>query len=158
MTAKIKKDVRDGIMILTLSLLTLFVKGQELSLNESTNFYEYSQIKDSSNKKLISLLKKRLENLNYNDVTIVENTLSGNGFTSHLVMAFATVEIKYVVKISFKEDRYKLTLTNFILTDKNGSNPLEGMGSFKKKWISIINKKLPEIIKNIESLNKDDNW
>ena len=129
-----------------------------MTFNDATSFYEYSKIKDTATNGLIANFKNRLETLNYKSVLVTDSAIVGIGFTNHLVMGFATVEIKYVVKLFFKQNRYKLTVTNFILTDKNGSNPLEGLGSFKKKWIGIIDKKLPDIIKNIETLNKTETW
>lgn len=146
---------------LLLSLLVIsnfLLSGQEISLNESNSFYEYSHIKESNDKELLNRFKNRLTDLNYKEIVVQENSISGQGFTNHLVGGFATVEIRYVIKISFKEGRYKLTLTNFVLTDKNGSDPLEGMGSFKKKWIRIINEKLPMIIDNVETLKNTNDW
>jgi len=143
------------LFLLTLSNLS---QGQELSLNESTSYYEYMHVKESDDKELITKFKNRLTELNYKEVSIQDASISGAGFTNHLVGGFATVEIRYLVKIAFKEGRYKLTLTNFILTDKNGSNPLEGMRSFEKKWVNIINDKLPDIVKNIENLKNSDDW
>jgi hypothetical protein len=152
------KTLKNCFLLILLLTICNLSQGQELSLNESTSFNEYSQIKESDDKKLIAKLKNRLTELNYKDISIQDASISGQGFTSHLVGGFATVEIKYMVKIAFKDGRYKLTLTNFILTDNNGSNPLEGMRSFEKKWIKIINGKLPEIIKNIENINSGDDW
>src|SRR5258708_34281503 len=129
------------LLIPFLAISNFFVSAQEISLSESTNFYEYSHVKESTDSELIKKFKTKLADLKYKENVVQENSISGQGFTNHLVSGFATVEIRYLVKISFKEGRYKLTLTNFVLTDRNGSNPLEGMGSFKKKWIKIIDEK-----------------
>jgi len=129
-----------------------------LSLNEKNTFYEYSHVKEASGSDLINHFSTRLKSLNYSNVEVSENKISATGFTNHLVGGFATVEIHYKIKITFKVDRYKLTLTNFILTDKNGSNPIEGLGMFKKKWVKIINKKLPKIVASIESENNTEDW
>lgn len=151
--------MRNLALTLVLSLFSILLHGQELTLNESTNFYEYSHVKNSTETDVQIKFEKRLKEINLKDLNVSENSITGNGFTNHLVGGFATVEINYLVKVEFKEGRYKLTLTNFVLTDKNGSNPLEGMKSYKKKWIKIINEKLPEIIDNIESINnQDDEW
>jgi hypothetical protein len=132
--------------------------GQELILNESVGFYEYTLIKESSDSSIEIKFKNRLNELNYKNVNYQDNFISGEGMTNHLVGGFATVEIKYLVKVSFKQGKYKLTITNFVLTDKNGSNPIEGMGSFKNKWVRIINEKLPEIVNNIQSLKNEEDW
>ena len=145
-------------LILFCILLTskYFIFGQELLLNETTGFYEFNKVQENSDSILFLKFKNRLNDINYKNISIQENFISGEGFTNHLVGGFATVEIKYIVKIAFKEGKYKITLTNFILSDKNGNNPLEGMGSFKKKWINIINEKLPEIVKNLQDFNSNE--
>lgn len=143
--------------LLLFFLISINLFAQELSINESTNFYEFSKIVENNDNQINEQFKKRFKEINLENIQNDPNSLSGIGFTNHLVGGFATVEIKYKVKIDFKENKYKLTLTNFLLTDKNGSNPLEGMKSFKNKWINIINKKLPNIIKNIENINEDSN-
>lgn len=152
--------------VMTRSLLLLFILtihctssyGQEITLNESTNFYEYSFVKDSIGNDLMKKFENRLRALNYKEISILENSISGKGFTNYLVGGFATVEITYVVKINFKENRFKMTFTNFVVADKNGSNPLEGLGSYKKNWIKIINEKLPDIVKNVRNLKNEDDW
>lgn len=140
-------------------LATINVFSQELKLNESTNFYEFSKTVDVTDTQLHKKFIKRFKEINLENIEINDDMISGYGFTNHLVGGFATVEINYKVKIEFKENKYRLTLTNFKLKDKNGSNPLEGMRSFKNKWINIINKKLPSIIENIENLNSEtEKW
>lgn len=152
------KQIRNLVVLFFVSFLYLKSHGQSLSLNEITSFYEYSKIKDTTTNGLVVKFKKRLESLNYKDIEISDSSITCKGFTNHLVMGFATVEIRYVIKLFFKSDKYKLTVTNFILTDKNGSNPLEGLGSFKRKWIGIIDKKLPEIVLKIDTLNIKESW
>lgn len=142
------------IVRLLILLISLNVYAQELTLNESTNFYEFSKVVESNHNDIKSKLTERFNEINLEDIVKTENAIKGKGFTNHLVGGFATVEIHYFVKIEFKNNRYKLTLTNFKLTDRNGTNPLEGMRSFKKTWIRKINKKLPEIISNIEKINE----
>lgn len=140
-------------------LATVNIFAQKLSLKESTNFYEFSKIVEVNDNQLNEKFKKRFKEINLENIQYDNTTLTGNGFTNHLVGGFATVEIKYKVKIELKEHKYKLTLTNFILKDKNGSNPIEGMKSFKNKWINIIDKKLPSIVENIEKINlNSDKW
>jgi len=158
MNLNTQRQIKHLVTIVVLTFSTFHAFGQSLSLNETTSFYEYSKIKDTATNGLINIFKKRLESLNYKEIEVSDSSIVCKGFTNHLVGGFATVEITYVIKLFFKSDRYKLTVTNFILTDKNGSNPLEGLGSYKKKWIGIIDKKLPEIIKNIEALNKTEAW
>ena len=148
-----------NIIKLLIFITVLNVSAQELSLNESTNFYEFSKIVETNDEKIQGKFSQRFKQINLENIEINENSINGKGFTNHLVGGFATVEIHYSVKIDFKEGKYRLTITNFKLTDKNGSNPLEGMRSFKKKWIKKINKKLPEIITNIEKVDeKLDKW
>jgi hypothetical protein len=145
--------------IILLLLITINCFSQELTLNQSTDFYEFSKIVEINDVKLSEKFSKRFKDINLTNLENVDNSISGYGFSNHLVGGFATVEIKYKVKIEFKENKYKLTLTNFILTDKNGSNPIEGMGSFKKRWIKTINKKLPSIVDNIEKINSEiEKW
>lgn len=135
------------------------IYSQKLSLNESTNFYEFSKIVETNDEKTKGKFIKRFKQINLENIESSEKSIKGNGFTNHLVGGYATVEINYTVKVDFKKGRYRMTITNFKLTDKNGSNPLEGMRSYKKKWLKKINKKLPEIISNIENLNtKEEEW
>ncbi len=142
-------------LIILFMLMTFNCFAQQLTLNEQTNFYEFSKIVEINDAQLSEKFSKRFKEINLTDIENVENVISGYGFSNHLVAGFATVEIKYKVKIEFRENKYKLTLTNFILTDKNGSNPIEGMGSFKNRWIKITNQKLPSIVDNIEKINSE---
>ena len=148
------KNIIKAILFLFISNLT----AQELELNESSNFYEFSKIVEFKDVNIKQKISKRFGEINIENINKDENSISGKAFTNHLVGGFATVEIHYSVKIEYKENRYRLKLTNFILTDKNGSNPLEGT-MLKKKWIRKINAKLPKIIQNIENINNDvDKW
>ena len=137
-------------------LITVNCYAQELTLNQSTDFYEFSKIVEINDTQLNEKFSNRFKEINLTNIESEDNSISGYGFSNHLVGGFATVEIKYKVKIEFKENKYKLTITNFILTDKNGSNPIEGMGSFKNRWIKITNKKLPTIVGNIEKINSEN--
>jgi len=133
--------------------------SQELLFNESNNFFEFSKIVSTQDSLILNKFEKRFKEINLTGIETEQNSIYGYGFTNHLIGGFATVEIKYKVKIDFKENKYKITITNFILTDLNGSNPLEGMRSYKNKWIRIINKKLPSILSNIENIHSDtDKW
>ena len=123
------KNVNKKIIVISLFLIANYISAQNLELNSDTKFYEFSKIVEIKDEHLLSKFEKRLNEINIKNITKTENTIIGEGFTNHLVMGFATVEIRYTLKLSFKENKYKLTLTNFILTDKNGSNPLEGLRS-----------------------------
>lgn len=128
----------------------------QLTLNSSNNFYESSKVILTKDSEMIDKLENRFNEINLTEIKRTKNKLTGHGFTNHLVSGFANVEIKYKVRIDFKESKYKLTLTNFTLKDVNGEIPLEGAGNFKKKWIKKINKKLPEIISNIENFQTSE--
>ncbi len=142
-----------------LFLIPVLIYSQELALNNENNFYEFSKVAKSNEKMLIEKFHNRFNEINLNNISQTDNKLIAKGFTNHLVSGFAIVEIRYKVIVMFKENRYKLTLTNFSLKDVNGEIPLEGAKSFKNKWIKKINKKLPEIIKNIENLQTtQDDW
>jgi hypothetical protein len=146
-------------LIIMFFLVTINAFTQELSLNKTTLFYEFSKIVEVNDSLIKEKYNKRFKEINLKNIERDEEILSGFGFTNHLVMGFATVEIHYKVKIEFKENKYRLTLTDFVLTDLNGSNPIEGLRSFKNSWINKINKKLPIIISNIENINsQSEKW
>ena len=144
--------------MLVLLGISLASFSQKLSLNESTNFYEFSKIVKTNDGKIKEKFIKRFKQINLEDIESSEKSIKGTGVTSHLASGIP-IAIMYLVKVDFKEKKYKLTLTNFLLEDQRGKHPLEGMRSYKKRWIKKINKKLPEIISNIENLNtKEEEW
>ncbi len=149
---------KKNVLMLFFIGISLVSFSQKLSLNESTNFYEFSKVVEVENDSINKKFTKRFKQLNLEDIEISEKSIKGIGVTSDLVFGIPVV-IRYIVKVEFKEKKYKLTLTNFLLEDQRGKHPLEGMKSFKKRWIKKINKKLPEIISNIENLNtKEEEW
>ncbi|TSE05209.1 hypothetical protein [Aquimarina algiphila] len=144
---------------LSILLFSISIYSQKLQLNEKNNFFQFSKVVNHTDEKIAEQFYNRFQKINLTEITESKNNISGIGVTNHLVMGFALVEIFYKVKIDFKPNKYRLVLTNFKLKDKNGTTPLEGSGSFKRGWIKKINKKLPEIIQNIENINsKDDDW
>jgi hypothetical protein len=144
------------LLLITFLFISIHTSAQQLSLNESSKLFEYSHVKEGD--KTVDQQRARLEELGYKNITADPNKVSSEGFTSHLVGGFATVEIRYNTRYEFKEGRYKLTLTNFVLTDKNGSQALENLGSYQKRWIKTLNKKLPGIVAQLENGVSDNNW
>lgn len=147
------------------SALMLFLLGislasfsQKLSLNESTNFYEFSKVVKAKDSLIKDKFLKRFKAINLKNIKDQSTSITGKAETTLFSVGYP-VPINYKVKIEFKENRYKLVLTNFVLTDQRGNGPLESLGSYKKRWIKKINKKLPEIISNIEKVNnKSEDW
>jgi hypothetical protein len=156
MTTRFRFSALTGALLLA----GIHVHGQELTLNPANNYYEYSAVKPLPASATPAVFAERLAALNYRKLMASgDSALTADGFTSHLVGGFANVEIFYTAKLMLRQGRYRLTLTNFVLTDKNGSNRLEGMGAFKKKWVRIINEKLPAIVSQFEATTKtDDKW
>ena len=144
------------LLFTVISLICYTGISQNLVLNPKNNFYEASQITLSDDPLIMKKFNKRFEEINLTDINQKDDIITAQGITNHLVMGFASVEISYKVKVSFKQDKFRVLLTNFVVSDKNGSNPLEGMRSYKKMWIKKINKKLPDIFKNIENVNSDE--
>ena len=149
--------MRKVIVLLTIFISTNFY-SQKLALNKPTNFYQFSKVVEVESDSINKKFTKRFKQINLKDIEISEKSIKGTGVTSHLTLG-VVIAIKYIVKVEFKKNKYKLTLTNFLLEDQRGKHPLEGLKSYKKRWVKRINKKLPEIISNIEKLNiKEVEW
>lgn len=139
-------------------MISTFTFGQELSKNAETGIYEFSKIINSDQSVTIETFEKKLLRLNYSDIITTENSLSSEGTFTHLVMGNFPVEIKYRLIVSFKESKHKILLTRFIVSDQKAIPvPLEDLKSHTKKWIKNINKKLPDILKALES-NDNSGW
>lgn len=139
--------------ILSLFLfLPLIGFTQEIQINDVNSLYEYSHIKESTNK-IINEFEKNILSLKYTNVFKNENSLSGENYFSVMIMG-TPVQVHYYVSIEFKENKYKLVINKFILEDRRWSPvPLENIRSGKSKWIGKINENLPKIIKSIETIS-----
>lgn len=146
-----------ALLITFMALMATVDSPQILTFNNDTAMWEFAEVYDGT--EVNGLLLNRLKATNY---TILDNSserIEALGKTSHLVGGFTTVEIEYKALIEFKDGRYRVKLSGWVLTDKNGSNPLENMKGFTKKWVKIINQKLPGIIESINNYNaSDDSW
>jgi len=69
--------MKNYFLLLVLLTISNLSQGQELSLNESTSFYEYSHVKESVEQVLITKFKNRLTELNYKDISIQDASISG---------------------------------------------------------------------------------
>lgn len=143
-------------LLLTL-LLTIFqttIQAQEVSLNEQSNLYEYSNVSEYEKGKAekIDQFSNKMKELNYSNINSTDSDVKGENFFSKLILGSA-MEIHYNSLILFKEDKYKLILNNFRIKDvRYGTMPLEGLRKKSlEKWVELINEKLPEIVSNLES-------
>ena len=139
-------------------LLFLFIPfigfSQEIQMNDINSLYEYSHIRDSTNT-TINELEKNILALKYSNIAKSENTLSGENYFSVMILG-TPVQVHYFISVEFKENKYKLNISKFILEDRRWSPvPLENIKSGKSKWIKKINENLPKIIKSIETIS---NW
>lgn len=141
-------------IILFLLFIPFIGLSQEIQMNEINSLYEFSHIKESTNI-TINELEKNILALKYSNVAKSENTLSGENYFSVIILG-TPVQVHYFILIEFKENKYKLNISKFILEDRRWSPvPLENIKSGKSKWIKKINENLPKIIKSIETIS---NW
>lgn len=141
--------------IILLTLITFnFAISQEIKLNPNSSIYDYSEINEFTNSNQINLFESKMRELNFSNISKSETSVSGESYFSILIMG-TPLQVKYFVFIDFKENKYKLSISKFIIEDKRWSPvPLENIKSGKSRWISEINKKLPEIIKAIKTESK----
>jgi hypothetical protein len=144
-------------IIVFLLLLPTLLFSQTITLNEETSLYSFEKINEhnSTVDDLKNNFLTNFEKLSYSNILVTDDFISGENFYSVMIMS-TPMQVKYVVRIDFKTDKYKLLINKFTLEDKRWSPvPIENLKSGKKKWIQNINDKLPSIIKSIESINKD---
>lgn len=139
--------------ILFLILFPIAIYSQELTLNPDTSIYEYSEVKENSKTKteLIQDYKNKMIELNYFNLIVEDNKITGNNFISFLIM-MTTIQVNFQVVIDFKEEKNRILFTRFVVDDKRYSPiPIEDLKKHTKKWVLEINKKLPTIVKAIQS-------
>ena len=144
------------IALFTLFCLPFLGLGQDLKLNPDTKLYEAVVIVPQAI--TAEQIEQRIRQLNYKEIQAEPALVSGEGITGHLVGGHASVEIQYTARVEIKDNRYRIVLTGFKLTDRNGAMPLENMGAFVNRWVKIINKKTPGIITAIQTESTADNW
>lgn len=141
-------------LTLLLAILQTTIKAQEVSLNEQSNLYEYSNVNEyeKSREEKIDQFSNKMKELNYSNINSTDSDVKGENFFSKLILGSA-MEIHYNCLVLIKEDKYKLILNNFRIKDvRYGTMPVEGLRKkSQEKWVELINEKLPEIISNLES-------
>lgn len=144
--------------ILSIIILgSMSANPQILNISSDSGLYEWSEVYQASD--VQDKIESQLRRTNYEILTSSQDLIEAKGLASHMVGGFAPVEINYKVLVQFKEGRYKLTLTAWYLNDGRANTRLEDLKGATKKWLKIINEKLPSIITSINNYdNKDDAW
>ena len=140
-----------------LTILFVFYAGsaQELKKNLETGKVEYIEIVEEPRD--IPTLQKRLSELGYKNIAAQTASVKGRGLVNEEVPGFV-VEITYDAILETKDSRYRISIANVTVKDKMGVHNLEDMGGFQKKWIKILNSKMPEIITKIKSKSSAKDW
>lgn len=141
--------------LILLLLITSFSYAQEITLNNETGTYGFSEVYDlEKNPNVVELFSKRLAELDYKNIEVAESHIKAKGGFLHEEGGdYFPIEVNYSVFIEFESDKYKITLSEFTLLNPDlGTNAytLEN-NRIHKKWAGAINKKLPSILTAIES-------
>ena len=135
--------------------LSNHIFSQEVLTNYETKKFEYVQIIQSSDTLIKSNVLKYFSKLNYNDIKVSDNFISGSSFFADSVMGFP-VKYYYTVSFEFKTGKYKVCLSNFIIEDHTKLPiPLEDVPYMKGMWVRKANKKIPIIVQALISKEKD---
>lgn len=144
-----------------LFLLLLFVSAvgfsQQVTMNETLKLYEYTHVKDFSGEATdrSKLFLDKMRELNYENIESFEGGVKAESFVTKMIMGSA-MEVHYNALIQFKEGKYRLTINNFRIKDvRYGTVAVETLGKgSQKRWVGFINEQLPQIISNLENIDK----
>ncbi len=145
-----------------LSLILIIITNessfaQEVSMNETLKIYEYTDIRefDLSIENRLNLFANKMKELNYSEVEKFDDGIKGENFFTKMIFGSA-MEVHFNSFIMFKEGRYKLTINNFRIKDERyGTVAVETLKkSSQKKWIEFINEQLPQVVSNLENMDK----
>jgi len=152
--------MKNLLIISCLCLLNINAISQKITISNSSKKYEYSHVKEFEGNvgDRLTLFEKKMNELNYSNVNSSDNQIKGESFITKVLTGTA-MEVHYNLVIQLKEGRYRLAVNDFTIKDQRfGTYILEDLKErSQKRWVSFINEKLPDIIKNVES-KVDEDW
>lgn len=143
------------ITLILLFFISTTMNSQELKRNSDTGKFEYIVVVDGNRK--VGSIEQRLKDLNYSDITNSTKEITGRSQINEQVMGFV-VELFYTATIEFKDDKYRIKISNVNVKDTKGNYVLEDMGTYQKKWLKKFNNRLPEIVEKLKTDSQKSEW
>lgn len=139
-------------LIVLFSINSLCAFSQELTLNEKKGIYEFSETNNNTDNNFsVNRFYNSMKDLNYNSLIKSDKEVKGENFFSKKIFGSA-MEVHYNAIVKFKDNKYKIVLNSFRIKDvRYGTMPIEELKKrSRKKWIKLINERLPKIVENLK--------